>query len=36
MGENGFWLLLILVAIAAIVPIVYSYLLWKRETTFQG
>jgi uncharacterized membrane protein len=36
LGENGFWLLFALILFAALVPIVYSYFLWKRETTIQG
>jgi len=36
LGENGIWLFLGLILIAAIIPIVYSYVLWKRETTVQG
>jgi len=31
LGENGIWLFFILILVAAIVPIVYSYVLWKRE-----
>lgn len=36
LGENGIWLFLGLILIAAIIPIVYSYVLWKRETSVQG
>jgi uncharacterized membrane protein len=36
MGENGIWVFMALILIAAFVPIVYSYVLWKRETTPQG
>jgi uncharacterized membrane protein len=36
LGKNGFWLLIAVILIAALVPIVYSYVLWKRETTVQG
>lgn len=31
LGENGIWLLLAAMFIAAFVPIVYSYILWRRE-----
>lgn len=30
-GENGIWLLLAGLMLAAFVPIVYSYILWRRE-----
>jgi uncharacterized membrane protein len=36
MGENGTWVFMALILIAALVPIIYSYVLWKRETTVQG
>ena len=32
LGENGVWLMLGAMLIAAFVPIVYSYILWRRET----
>jgi uncharacterized membrane protein len=31
LGENGIWLLLAAIPIAAFVPIIYSYILWRRE-----
>ena len=31
LGEKGIWLLLAAMFIAAFVPIVYSYILWRRE-----
>jgi uncharacterized membrane protein len=31
LGENGIWLMLIAMLAAAFVPIVYSYILWRRE-----
>jgi uncharacterized membrane protein len=31
LGENGIWLMLAALLIAAFVPIIYSYVLWKRE-----
>lgn len=31
LGENGIWLLITAILIAAFVPIVYSYILWRRE-----
>ncbi len=31
LGENGIWLLLAAMLIAAFVPVVYSYILWRRE-----
>jgi uncharacterized membrane protein len=31
LGENGFWLMMIAILLAAFVPIVYSYILWRRE-----
>lgn len=31
LGEVGFWIMMISMMAAAFVPIVYSYLLWKRE-----
>jgi uncharacterized membrane protein len=31
LGENGIWLLLAALFLAAFVPIVYSYILWRRE-----
>ncbi|MCC6501273.1 MAG: SdpI family protein [Anaerolineales bacterium] len=32
LGETGIWLMLGAMLIAAFVPIVYSYILWRRET----
>jgi uncharacterized membrane protein len=29
--ERGFWLMMVSIALAAFVPLVYSYVLWKRE-----
>jgi uncharacterized membrane protein len=31
LGENGIWLMMVALFAAALVPIVYSYILWKRE-----
>jgi uncharacterized membrane protein len=31
LGENGVWLLIAAIFIAAFIPIIYSYILWKRE-----
>jgi uncharacterized membrane protein len=31
LGENGIWLMMVAVLVAAFVPIVYSYILWRRE-----
>jgi uncharacterized membrane protein len=31
LGENGIWLILGVMLIAAFTPIVYSYILWRRE-----
>ena len=31
LGENGIWLMMFAVLAAAFVPIVYSYILWRRE-----
>ena len=31
LGENGIWLMLAAMLAAAFVPIVYSYILWRRE-----
>jgi uncharacterized membrane protein len=31
LGEDGFWAIMICIFAAAIIPIVYSYILWKRE-----
>ena len=31
LGETGFWLMMIAIMVAAFVPIVYSYILWRRE-----
>ena len=31
LGEVGFWVMMIAIMAAAIVPIVYSYILWKRD-----
>ncbi|PWH12458.1 MAG: hypothetical protein DDG60_13125 [Anaerolineae bacterium] len=33
LGENGLWLMLIALMIAAFVPIVYSYILWRQENS---
>lgn len=33
LGETGIWVMLAAVLLAALVPIVYSYLLWRREQT---
>ena len=30
-GENGIWLMLVAMLAAAFVPMVYSYILWRRE-----
>jgi uncharacterized membrane protein len=30
-GENGIWLMLVAMLAAAFVPVVYSYILWRRE-----
>lgn len=32
LGENGFWLMMALIAVAALVPVVYSYILFARIT----
>jgi len=31
LGENGLWLMMVALLVAAFVPVVYSYILWKRE-----
>ena len=31
LGENGIWLMLAGLMVAAFVPVIYSYILWKRE-----
>lgn len=31
LGENGIWLIMAAIFIAAIVPIIYSFILWRRE-----
>ncbi|RJP51347.1 MAG: SdpI family protein [Anaerolineaceae bacterium] len=31
LGENGIWLMLAVTLVAAFVPMVYSYILWRRE-----
>jgi uncharacterized membrane protein len=31
LGENGIWLMLATILVVAFVPIVYSYILWRRE-----
>lgn len=31
LGENGVWLILVAIFIAAFVPIIYSFILWRRE-----
>ncbi len=31
LGEMGFWVVMAVVFVAALVPVVYSYLLWRRE-----
>lgn len=31
LGENGFWLMMVGLLFAALVPVVYSYILWRRE-----
>lgn len=31
LGENGIWLMLVAMLAVAFVPIVYSYILWRRE-----
>ena len=31
LGENGIWLMLAGMSVAAFVPIIYSYILWRRE-----
>lgn len=33
LGETGLWLMLIALMIAAFVPIVYSYILWRQENS---
>jgi uncharacterized membrane protein len=31
LGENGIWLMLVAMLVAAFAPMVYSYILWRRE-----
>ena len=31
LGEAGFWLMMVAVLVAAFVPMIYSYILWRRE-----
>lgn len=31
LGENGIWLMMVAVLVAAFVPMIYSYILWRRE-----
>lgn len=31
LGENGFWLMMVGLLFASLVPVVYSYILWRRE-----
>jgi uncharacterized membrane protein len=31
LGETGIWLMLVAMLVAAFVPIIYSYILWRRE-----
>ncbi|MBS4059996.1 MAG: SdpI family protein [Bacteroidetes bacterium] len=31
LGENGFWLMMAGLLFASLVPVVYSYILWRRE-----
>jgi len=31
LGENGIWLMLVAMLAVAFVPIIYSYILWRRE-----
>jgi uncharacterized membrane protein len=31
LGESGIWLMMVAMIIAAFVPIIYSYILWRRE-----
>lgn len=31
-GENGFWVMFPIIMLAAFVPVVYSYILWRRIT----
>jgi uncharacterized membrane protein len=33
LGENGIWLLMVALLFAALVPVVYSYILWRRENS---
>jgi uncharacterized membrane protein len=32
LGENGVWLMMAAMLVAAFAPIIYSYILWRRET----
>jgi uncharacterized membrane protein len=36
LGENGMWVMMLLILVAAVIPIVYSYVLWKREISTQA
>ena len=31
LGENGIWLMMVVLLAAAFVPMIYSYILWRRE-----
>jgi hypothetical protein len=31
LGENGIWLMLVAMLVAAFAPMIYSYILWRRE-----
>jgi uncharacterized membrane protein len=31
LGENGFWLMMVAILVSALVPVIYSYILWRRE-----
>jgi uncharacterized membrane protein len=31
LGENGIWLMLVVMLVAAFAPMIYSYILWRRE-----
>ena len=35
LGQNGVWVFMAILLIGVFIPIVYSYMLWKRETTPQ-
>jgi uncharacterized membrane protein len=32
LGEIGFWFMMTVIILAAFVPIVYSYILWQKES----